>query len=200
MNTDSLLRRIKYLWVAPIALLYRSVADETTIDADVQTWLQRTNRPRVSTAQALPDLLTTHTEFRNLYYYRIERSSHALRLAVKLARRMWKPVLSLDLACDDIGPGLFISHGFGTIVTAERIGRNCWIHHQVTIGWSYGQTAKPVIGDDVFIGVGAKILGAITIGDGARIGANAVVVRDVPPGATAVGVPAHISAPNTPPA
>ena len=64
----------------------------------------------------------------------------------------------------------------------------------MTVGWDYRGDRRPIIGDDVFIGAGAKILGAVTIGDGARIGANAVVVCDVPAGATAVGVPARIVA------
>jgi serine O-acetyltransferase len=62
----------------------------------------------------------------------------------------------------------------------------------VTVGWDYRGARRPIIGDNVFIGAGAKVLGAVTVGDGARIGANAVVVCDVPAGATAVGVPARI--------
>jgi serine O-acetyltransferase len=94
-----------------------------------------------------------------------------------------------------IGPGLFISHGQGTILSAERIGSNLQVHQGVTVGWDYKGDRRPIIGNDVFIGAGAKVLGAVTIGDGARIGANAVVVCDVPPGATAVGIPARIKAP-----
>ena len=107
---------------------------------------------------------------------------------------MWRASPGLDLGGTDIGPGLFISHGQGTILSAERIGANLWVHQGVTIGWDYRGDRRPIIGDDVFIGAGAKILGAVTVGDGARIGANAVVVSDVPAGATAVGIPARIVA------
>ena len=77
--------------------------------------------------------------------------------------------------------------------TAE-IGDDCTLYHGVTLGgtsWNKGKR-HPTLGTGVVIGAGAKILGPITVGDGAKIGSNAVVVRDVPPGATAVGIPARI--------
>lgn len=90
-----------------------------------------------------------------------------------------------------IGPGLYLPHGNVVIDGIVRIGRRCVIAPWVTIGVN-GSVAGPAIGDNVFIGTGAKLLGGIQIGDGARIGANAVVLIDVPPGATAAGVPARI--------
>lgn len=76
--------------------------------------------------------------------------------------------------------GIVVSH-------KAKIGKNCTIHQQVTIGEARG--GAPVIGDNVFIGAGAKIMGKITIGDHVKIGANAVIVRDVPSNCTVVGVP-----------
>ena len=105
---------------------------------------------------------------------------------------VWRGVTGLEMGRTAIGPGLFVSHGQGTILSAERIGANLQVHQGVTVGWDYRGERCPVIGDGVFIGAGAKILGSVTVGDGARIGANAVVVCDVPPGATAVGVPAVV--------
>ncbi len=91
----------------------------------------------------------------------------------------------------DFGPRLVLIHSQGVVINSTvKGGSDIKIEHQVTIGAEKG--ASPVIGNDVFIGAGAKLLGGITIGDGARIGANAVVLQDVPPGATAVGVPAEI--------
>lgn len=89
------------------------------------------------------------------------------------------------------GPGLSIAHP-GTVVVSHlaSIGRRCRLHTDVCIGEADG--AAPVIGDDVWIGPGAKIFGAIRVGDGAAIGANAVVLEDVPPGVTVAGVPARI--------
>ncbi len=95
-----------------------------------------------------------------------------------------------------IGEGLFIDHGMGIVIgeTAE-IGNNVTLFHGVTlggIGGEKGEKRHPTVGDDVLIGAGAKILGPITIGKGAKIGANAVVLEDVPAYTTAVGIPAKI--------
>jgi serine O-acetyltransferase len=96
-----------------------------------------------------------------------------------------------------IGGGLFLPHTVGTVLGAARIGDNCTIMQGVTLGASdtdLGFTAsqRPVIGSHVLIGAGAKVIGGITVGDHAKIGANAVVLQDVPPYALAVGVPASI--------
>jgi serine O-acetyltransferase len=91
----------------------------------------------------------------------------------------------------EFGPGFVLIHSNGVVINGSvRGGNNTYIEHQVTIGAERNQS--PRLGDDIFIGAGAKIVGPVTIGDGARIGANAVVVNDVPPHATAVGVPARI--------
>ena len=94
-----------------------------------------------------------------------------------------------------IGRRVFIDHGMGIVIgeTAE-IHDDCTLYHGVTLGgtsWNSGKR-HPTLGRGVVIGAGAKILGPILVGDGAKIGSNAVVVRDVPAGATAVGVPARI--------
>lgn len=94
-----------------------------------------------------------------------------------------------------IGRRFFIDHGMGVVIgeTAE-IGDDCTLYHGVTLGgtsWNKGKR-HPTLDKGVVVGAGAKILGPITIGEGARIGSNAVVVKDVPPGATAIGIPARI--------
>ncbi len=94
-----------------------------------------------------------------------------------------------------IGRRFFIDHGMGVVIgeTAE-IGDDCTLYHGVTLGgttWKKGKR-HPSLGDNVVVGAGAKILGPINIGDGVRIGSNSVVVKDVPPGATVVGIPGHI--------
>ncbi|AUX24213.1 acetyltransferase [Sorangium cellulosum] len=90
----------------------------------------------------------------------------------------------------DFGPGFVLIHSNGVVINGNvRGGSNVLIEHQVTIGADRRQT--PVLGSDLFIGAGAKIIGAVTVGDGARIGANAVVVKDVAPNTTVVGIPAR---------
>ncbi|UCV05489.1 serine O-acetyltransferase [Dechloromonas denitrificans] len=94
-----------------------------------------------------------------------------------------------------IGSGFYIGHFGGIVVNeAAEIGRNCNISHGVTIGQLNRGERKgtPKIGDEVYIGPGAKIIGAIRIGNGCAIGANAVVTKDLPDKAVAVGIPARI--------
>lgn len=94
-----------------------------------------------------------------------------------------------------IGQRFFIDHGMGIVIgeTAE-IGDDCTLYHGVTLGgvsWNKGKR-HPTLGNNVTVGAGAKILGPFTVGAGARIGSNSVVVKEVPPGATVVGIPARI--------
>ncbi|HEX8012378.1 MAG TPA: serine O-acetyltransferase [Casimicrobiaceae bacterium] len=95
-----------------------------------------------------------------------------------------------------IGRRVFIDHGMGVVIgeTAE-IGDDCTLYHGVTLGgtsWRKKEKRHPTLGRNVVVGAGAKILGPILVGDDAKVGSNAVVVRDVPAGATAVGIPARI--------
>ncbi|OBI47024.1 serine O-acetyltransferase [Mycobacterium colombiense] len=94
-----------------------------------------------------------------------------------------------------LGPGLFIDHATGVVIgeTAE-VGEDVTLYHGVTLGGSGRDTGKrhPTIGDRVTIGAGAKVLGAIKIGDDSRIGANAVVVKEVPSSSVVVGVPGQV--------
>lgn len=111
-------------------------------------------------------------------------------------------IMRIIFACDikytvTIGHGVRLYHnGLGVVIhKASVIGNNVSIYQNVTIGGNGKDPAHngaPVIQDDVFIGAGAVILGPVTVGRGAKIGANAVVINDIPPGATAVGVPATI--------
>jgi serine O-acetyltransferase len=96
-----------------------------------------------------------------------------------------------------IGEGFFIDHGMGVVIgeTAE-IGENVLLYQGVTLGGTSLQKVKrhPTLGNNVVVGVGAKVIGNITIGDGVKIGAGSVVVNSVPPNATVVGVPGRVVA------
>lgn len=100
-----------------------------------------------------------------------------------------------------IGQKFFIDHGMGVVIgETAKIGDNVTLYHDVTLGgtsWSAG-IRHPQLGDDVIVGAGAQLLGPIHIGNGARIGSNAVVVKDVAAGATVVGIPAREVAPDAP--
>lgn len=95
-----------------------------------------------------------------------------------------------------IGRRFFIDHGMGVVIgeTAE-IGDDCTLYHGVTLGGTSWEKGKrhPTLGTNVIIGAGAKVLGPIHVGNGARIGSNAVVVKDVPEGATMIGIPARVA-------
>jgi serine O-acetyltransferase len=94
-----------------------------------------------------------------------------------------------------IGRRFFIDHGMGVVIGETAvIGDDCTLYHGVTLGGTSWQKGKrhPTLGRDVVVGAGAKVLGPIEVGDGARIGSNAVVVKVVPPGATVVGVPGRV--------
>ncbi len=96
-----------------------------------------------------------------------------------------------------IGPGLYLPHTYGTVIGAVEIGANATIYQGVTLGardldLTFAPSHRPTIGDDVMLGTGSVILGGVRIGNGAVVGANAVVISNVPPGCLAVGVPARI--------
>lgn len=99
-----------------------------------------------------------------------------------------------------IGKGLFIDHGMGVVIgeTAE-IGDNVVMYHGSTLGGTGKDKGKrhPTIGNNVMIGSGAKVLGPIKVGDGCKIGANAVVLKDLPANVTAVGIPAKVVIPKS---
>jgi len=91
----------------------------------------------------------------------------------------------------EFGPGFVLIHATGVVINGQVIGgTNVFIEHQVTIGAE--RRESPRIGNNVFIGAGAKIIGQITVGDHSRVGANAVVLDDVPPYATVAGIPARV--------
>ncbi len=105
--------------------------------------------------------------------------------------------LGFSIPCNVIEPGLAIVH-YGAIVISQncKIGKNCRIHIGVNIGANAGESEAATIGNNVYIGPGAKIIGSIKIGNNSVIGANAVVTNDVPEGVTVGGVPARIISEN----
>jgi len=101
-----------------------------------------------------------------------------------------------------IGRRVFLDHGLGIVIgETTEIGDDCTIYQGVTLGGTSlykGMKRHPTIGKGVVISAGAKVLGGFTVGDGARVGSNAVALKEIPPGATAVGIPARILHPDLP--
>ena len=134
-------------------------------------------------------LFISYPEFRYQFYYRLRQHSKILKILLKPLKL--SNSLNLYINCPNIGKGLFIEHGFSTILSCKHIGDNCWVNQQVTIGYS-DATNCPYIGNNVSIKAGAKIIGGVKIGDDVVVGANAVVVKDVPAHSIVVGVPAMV--------
>ncbi len=136
-------------------------------------------------------------------YQRHKARPGTLALLQRKAARIMHAVLSVLTSSDiDVGSrfgrNLHLPHPTGVVVhRSVVIGDDCMVMQQVTLG-QVADGGAPVIGSRVYVGAGAKVLGPIHIGDDARIGANAVVLIDVPAGATAVGVPARLVSPDRP--
>lgn len=180
MQVREILYILRFLSIAPFA----NLKDEK-VCMDIERWKSILKIDK-NNFRAVAELLWRYPEYRNLFIYR-----HRCRRIFRVWIAFWyKPMNTLYLQAKEIGGGLFIQHGFATMVSAETVGDNCWINQQVTIGFN-GPGRAPIIGDNVMITCGAKVLGTITVGNNAVIGANAVVIRDVESGSKMGGIPAH---------
>jgi serine O-acetyltransferase len=110
-----------------------------------------------------------------------------------VAAAPWRILRNVHIAAQaDIGPGLRLPHPYNVLLPSEGvIGRDCSIYHDVTLGRGPGG-GLPVIGDAVMIFPGARVLGSVSVGDGAQVGANCVVTRDVPTGASVTVAPPRV--------
>lgn len=162
------------------------ISPDAPLRRDLERW-KEIHKLKCSDWAAMAELLWRCKEFRNLVLYRHRRYPVRRRLIGVF----YPPMDTLYLDAFEIGGGLYIQHGFATMIAAKSIGENCWINQQVTIGYN-GQGDPPVIGDDVTITCGAKVLGPIHVGNCVTVGANAVVIRDVPDNCVVGGVPAKI--------
>lgn len=128
---------------------------------------------------------TRQRVFRNLFYYRL---GEYVSVFIKW---LLPPERTLTIWCPEIGEGCHFEHNYATYLNAERIGRDFYCLHLVTLG-NDSQGQRPVIGDGVSIYTGATVFGGIHIGDNVTIGAGTVVSKDVPANCTVVGNPAVI--------
>jgi serine O-acetyltransferase len=145
------------------------------------------------------EVLTCYPGLHALWMHRVAHWfwTHGLRWAARFVSNVSRWLNGIEIHPGaKIGRRVFIDHGMGIVIgeTAE-IGDESTIYQGVTLGGTSltrGAKRHPTLGRGVIVSAGAKVLGGFTVGDGARIGSNAVVLKEVPPGATAVGIPARI--------
>lgn len=175
---------LKLITLFPAYALFLLCNNKDIIRSDIKAWARYRRfvdlrHPNLS----LLLLLTFQPEFRTQFKLRLGGIGRLSLLG---------GVNSCDLAyCKNIGKGFVLLHGYGTVFnTNVKIGNNCTVLHNVTIG--AGPSGVPIIGNNVYIGAGAIIIGGIKIGDNVKIGAGAIVVKDVPSNTTMVSDKAKI--------
>lgn len=191
-----------FCWLTiPHIFFFITSKNRNKIIADIRHWLIASNsnkiivkssnlqENKIALVKGLSYLLISYPEFRTLFYYRIgvkKYFCYYLRPHVLLFIRQES----------EIGGGLYIQHGDATRIGPQKIGSNCWINQNVTIGSSgsktRGSVGRPTIGNNVHICTGAIIVGDIKIGDNVVIGAGAVVTKDVPSNTVIIPSPAYI--------
>lgn len=158
----------------------------------------RSMREKDPAARSLAEVLLLYPGFHALVFYRAAHFFYQKRrfFIARLISQWGRGFTGIEIHPGaTIGSGLFIDHGSGVVIgeTAE-IGNNVTLYHGVTLGGTGKDQGKrhPTVCDDVLIGAGCKVLGPVVIGENSRIGANSVVLIDVPANATAIGIPARV--------
>lgn len=169
------------LIVLPHIILYLlSYTEGGKVDRDIDRWL-KVKMKTYGHLIGLIYLVLRYPEFRSLFYHRIGKMKSIICRYLPGRTNLY-----LQTDSKDLGGGFYIGHGWGTVVNAKRIGENCGVGQNCTIGSR--NVKEPILEDNVMVWAHAVILGDITIGKGSHIGAGAVVVKDVP--ANSVVVPA----------
>lgn len=172
-------------------VVYLLIKDKSKINADIERYLESYGiTPSYGKNCYIKELVycsKRSREFLNVFYFRMGRHLSRYHL-LSFLKTIYPPkeTIGFGIAEQDLGKGLFIQHGDSTIIHAHKVGDNLTVYQNVTIGDS--GKGYPTIGDNVTFCTGAIVLGPICIGDGAIIGANATIVKDVP--ANSVIVPA----------
>ena len=159
----------------------------------------RSIRERDPAAQSTWEVLTCYPGLHAIWGHRVSNWlwRHGLEWLARFNSNLARWLTGIEIhPAATMGRRVFIDHGMGVVIgqTAE-VGDDCTIYQGVTLGGTSltrGAKRHPTLARNVVVGAGAKVLGPFTVGEGANIGSNAVVVREVPPGATAVGIPARI--------
>jgi serine O-acetyltransferase len=149
-------------------------------------------------AQSVLEVVTTYPGFHAVLIHRVSHFlwQNNLRWLARFMSHLTRWLTGIEIHPGaQIGRRFFIDHGMGVVIGETAIiGDNCTLYHGVTLGgttWNKGKR-HPTLHNGVVVGAGAKILGPIEIGEGARVGSNSVILKPVPPGATVVGIPGHV--------
>lgn len=160
---------------------------------DIQTIFERD-----PAARSIWEVIFTYPGLHALWWHRFAHAcwTHRLKWLARFTSNISRWLTGIEIHPGAIiGRRFFIDHGLGVVIGETTIiGDDCTVYQGVTLGgtsWTPGKR-HPTLANDVVVGAGAKVLGPFTVGEGARIGSNAVVVKEVPPGCTAVGVPGKL--------
>ena len=184
MNIHNILHTLMHIYFSFLLWPHYIVTrNNKRFDKDIARWVEWKSVPFRYRYLRFVYLMSEYREFRNICYFRMGKMQYLLRW-------LCPPLDSLYIRTKDIGGGLLIQHGFATIIQAERIGENCKIFQQVTVG--YNGDKHPVIGDNVEICCGAKVIGGVHLGDNVIVGAQALVIHDIEDNVVVGGVPAKV--------
>jgi serine O-acetyltransferase len=179
-----LLFNLYKFFLIPHFILYVISKNKSIINEDLIRWAE-IKKIKKSNNGLLFHFLTHSKDFRTIFYFRISSSiKHILNIYCRKEHNF-----TIDMNTK-LGGGIVTGHPYCTILNAERIGKNFYVNHLVTIGEIEGK--KPTIGNNVSVYTGAIIIGGITIGNNVQIGAGSVVVKSIPDNCVVVGNPAKI--------
>lgn len=180
----------------------------SNLGQDLRRWKAQAFRPRdgsplpvALTARDVVVILWRYPAVWATLLYRLANwcCRHHVRGVPAICYRLNLLLFGLEISSSmPVGPGLYIPHPAGTVLMAHRIGANASFIHACTLGMR-DRHEFPVLDDGVLVGAGARVLGGVHLGQGCSVGANAVVISDVPAGATAVGIPARVRSPKSRP-
>ena len=155
------------------------------IKCDVARWKSYKHHENYGTVVALIWVLLRYPEFRTLFYHRIGKTKSLFCRYLPGRTNLY-----IMTPSDRIGGGLYIGHGWGSVLNASSVGKNCMIGQNVTIGSR--NLKEPVLQDHVSVWAHAVIIGDVTVGESSDIGAGAVIVKDIPPKSVVVPSQARI--------
>ena len=170
-------------------LYYKSADNKVVIKEDFQrNIIQFLHKNEVNFLNFC-ELMTFYVMTRNIFYARV---AFHHRYYAKFLGMFASPLPLLDISSTaEIGGGLIVQHGYGTIIAPRKIGKNCWVNQGVTIGYTNDNDCR-TLGDNITVYAGAKILGNVRVGNNVIVAANAVVVKNVEDNCIVGGIPAKV--------